>query len=96
MPGRVFEFLGPVLRLRPRGSVIGGSDDYKLSGFIDVEARFGAVSSPLVCARFSVGPACCYKNLTGFLIDEDAGIGAAVLVLRFTPMFTHVHNGSGR
>jgi hypothetical protein len=81
MPGGVFEFLGPVFGLGPSGPVIGGSDDYKLRGFMDVKARFGSISTPLVRAWFAVGPACCDKNFTGLVIHEDTGIGAAVLVL---------------
>ncbi len=63
---------------------------------MNIEAGFGAVSSPLVCAGFPVGPASCNENFTSFVIDEDAGIGAAVLVLWFSSVFSHVHNGFGR
>lgn len=81
MPGGVFEFLGPVFGLGPGCSVIGGSDNHELSRFMDAEARFGSISTPLVRAWFAVGPACCDKNFTGLVIHEDTGIGAAVLVL---------------
>ena len=93
MPGRIFEFIGPVLGLGPGGPVIGGSDDYELSGFMDVEAGFGAIATPLVCAWFAVGPACCNEDFTGLFVDENTGVGAAVLVLRLSPVLGHVHNG---
>jgi hypothetical protein len=76
--------------------VIGGSDDQELSGFMNIEAGFGAVSSPLVCAGLPMGPASCNENFTSFVIDEDTGIGAAVLVLWLSSVLSHVHDRLGR
>ena len=96
MPGGVLELGGPVFGSGPGGSVIGGADDHELGGLVDVEAGFGALTAPLVGVRFSVGPAGRDKNFAGVVIDEDAGVGAAVFFLRFSAVFAHVHDGGGR
>ena len=96
VPGGVLEFRGPVFRSGPGGSVVGGADDHELGGLVDVESGFGALSTPLVGVRFSVGPAGSDEDLTGVVIDEDAGVGAAVFFLRFSAVFAHVHDRGGR
>ena len=96
MPGGVLEFGGPVFRSGPSDSVVGGADDHKLGGLVDVEAGFGAFSAPLVGVRFAVCPAGCDEDFAGVVIDKDAGVGAAVFFLRFSAVFAHVHDGGRR
>ena len=95
MPGGVFEFGSPVFRLAPGGTVVGGADDEELGGAVDIEAGFGAFSSPLVGVGFAVGPAGGDENFAGVVIDEDAGVGAAVLILGEPAVGAHVHDGDG-
>ena len=96
MPGGVLEFGGPVFRSGPGGSVVGGADDHELGGLMDVEAGFGAFSTPLVGVRFTVCPAGRNEDFAGVVIDEDAGVRAAVLFLGFSAVLTHVHDRGGR
>lgn len=62
---------------------------------VDAEAGFGATAAPLVGVGFAVGPAGGDEDFAGGFIDEDAGIGAAVLVLGFSAILAHVHDGPG-
>ena len=76
--------------------MVGGADDHELGGLVDVEAGFGAFSAPLVGVRFTVCPAGRDEDFAGVVIDEDAGVGAAVFFLRFSAVFAHVHDWGGR
>ena len=96
MPGGVLELGGPVFGFGPGGSVVGGADDHELGGLVNIEAGFGPLSTPLVGVRFSVCPAGSDKDFAGIVIDEDAGVGAAVFFLRFSAVFAHVHDRGGR
>ena len=96
MPGGILELSGPVFGFGPSGSVVGRPDNHELGGLVNIEAGFGAFAAPLVTAGLAVGPAGGDKNFAGVIIDENAGIGAAVFFLRFSAEFAHVHDGLRR